>query len=320
MSEVGRGIMRGYEKATESDVAECEVFIYALGYESRSSHILTTFTARSQRLIGIGFGSRKGLAFAENHLVAQRRGSELYEIQDEDFSTWCADLGALLGGAKSVALDVSSFSRDRLGRLLQSLMQWRDSVLEREFVVCYAPASYESVSELSRDHGFLLGSAELLRGFEGDYIDPAQPLTAIIGLGYEPGRAVGSIELIEAPLVTAFLPHGVDERYDRAVVQANAGLLGRPTRVSVAPYNVLAPWDLFDELYRLVWGLSLQGRSTLVPLGPKIFCAVACLVSWEVNPSPPIWRVSAGGEDLPVDSHAAGPICGLVVRSRRVDS
>jgi hypothetical protein len=301
------------DKAVESDIARCEIFIFALGYEERSIYIAQNITQPSQRRIAVGFGSRQVLSFSANLSWAIESGIEYREVKDEEFLSWCSDMVSMLDGTHTVAFDVSSFNRDRLGPLLRALMAWLRGRRENELVICYAPASFSSISAASIANGSLLGSAELLPGFEGDFVDPSQALTAIVGLGYEPGRALGSIELIEAPLVTVFLPYGVDEKYDAALIAANAGLTERTSRVSVARYNVLAPWELYDELYRLVWGLSLQGRSTIVPLGPKIFCAVACLVANELAVSPPIWRVSAGSEELAIDCQAAGPVCALLV-------
>src|SRR5262249_8833739 len=159
----------------------------------------------------------------------------------------------------------SSFSRDRLGALLSLLLNATQRGDVEELRILYAPAAFSTA--LVPDSPTLIGSAELLGGFEGPLVDPDRAVTAIVGLGYEPGRALGAVELLEPQRTVLLRPVGVDSRYDKQVAKVNAALLGGHGGSVPLEYDVLQPRVLLEELRRLLRGISTYERAVLVPLG-----------------------------------------------------
>jgi hypothetical protein len=289
-----------------------DTLIFPIGYESRSTHVARRCAAPN--LEAVSFTTRQIMGYQRNIQWARDAEATVHYVEDEAFESWASEFPDRLSQSRHVGLDISSFSRDRIGPLLKACVEWVRNDEARRLDVFYAPSKYSKVNAQEELAQSWVGSAELVPGFEGDLVDPDLSLTTVIGLGYDPGRAMGAIELLEAPLVTCFLPTGVQADHDAAVAAANAALATSPWRVSTLTYDVLNPLALFDELVRVIAGLQRTGRAVIVPFGPKIFAAAACLAALWSAPRPPIWRVSGGKYDAPIDVAAAGPICGLGLR------
>ncbi len=293
-------------------LGQLDLLLFAVGFETRATYIAKRSACHVDALIGLGFPERHVIAYDNNAEWAKAAASEFHELDDDAFRDWASNFPLPMAGR--VGIDVSSFSRDRIGALIKRLFTWTGEAGEREFVILYSPGRFSR--RALRAARVNLGSAELLPGYEGMVVDPELALTAIVGLGYEPGRALGAIEVLEASLATAFLPIGIDPEYEIHVRRANEALLKSDGVVVQLPYRVLDPSTLFEEIARLIVGTSRTGRCVLVPLGPKIFAAVACVAALDVVPQTPVWRVSGGQSELPIDSAPEGPI--VAVRMSRV--
>jgi hypothetical protein len=294
------------------DITESyDLLIHAVGYEARSRFIAESLADVTRRRVGLGFMSREVLSFQENRLWTISNGGEFIDLDNEQFSQWMeSELNAALVDAESVALDVSSFSRDRLGVLVRAVwIAVEDGRISRADIL-YAPAEFDAGTTWLEDDA--VASAELLTGFEGSWSDPERPLTSIVGLGYEPGRALGALELLEGEAAVAFVPRGVDRRYDQRVEAVNAGLLEHGAAVTVRRYNVLDGVWLCDELLRLLQGVAVHGRAALVPLGPKLFAAACCAVSLDHRSGgAAIWRISGREGEPAVPRSAIGSLSGF---------
>jgi hypothetical protein len=249
----------------------------------------------------------------ENKQELESAGFAIEVHADGELRNWLVK--ELLAPAKTastslrVAVDVSSFSRARLAEIMLALC---DVAVQRELQVdfVYAPAVYKPASESDET---ITVARPVAYEFAGWPTAPESPLVGVIGLGYEPGRAVGTAEYLDADHLWGFVPTGVDDAFDRSVATANE-LFWVDPRTRGARYEVLQPFSTFAKLESLAYGLGATHRVVVVPFGPKIFSVCSMLVGL-LHPSVvSVWRVSAGVPDAPVDQEPAGLMTSLRVR------
>ena len=131
--------------------------------------------------------------------------------------------------------------------------------------------------------------------FAGWSGDPGRPLGLAMGLGYEPGKAVGGSAYLEPKQAWLFIPTGLDRKYDRAVEKANRHLLeAREPKWSIE-YSVTRPIETLAVLDGLAYGQLQEGRVILLPFGPKVFALCCLLVACVHYPEVAVWRVSPPG-------------------------
>jgi hypothetical protein len=147
--------------------------------------------------------------------------------------------------------------------------------------------------------------------FSGWSTEPDQPAIAILGLGYEEGKAVGAIEFLEPKQVWAFRPAGEDRRYDMALEKANSNLWGVVPPRNIIPYAVDDPFECFGALESLVYGNLFSSRITLVPFGPKIFNLLSLLAACVHWPKIGVWRVSSDQNEPAVNRISTGKVVGI---------
>jgi hypothetical protein len=287
-----------------------DLLVGCLGYEARSSYVPLQLAARASSRIASAFDSQQVLSFDSNRTALEAAEFAIEVHAEGEIRNWLAKelLGATGPGTQAVrvAVDVSSFSRVRLSEILLALC---DAAAQRQLQVdlVYAPARYQPPSESDET---ITVARPVAYEFAGWPTSPESPLVGVIGLGYEPGRAVGTAEYLDADHLWGFVPTGVDSAFDQSVESANA-LFWVDPRTRQARYEVLSPFATFSKLESLVYGLGASHRVVIVPFGPKIFATCALLVGL-LHPSVvSIWRVSAGVPDVPVEQTAAGVMTSL---------
>jgi hypothetical protein len=300
--------------SAEALSADYDLMFVTCGYESRASHIWSRFTGRVQHLVILDYGCRGLHSYDLNKTLLVSEHSSLIDLRSPEVATQISvhvaeRMAELADGVSSSAdtaparvfVDVSSCSRSVLANLLLALAahHGRRVVLTCGYAISdfYEPPESELPSNISEP---VIGA---LSGWSHDL---SKPPCAIIGLGFEPGRALGSIDYLEVPEVRLFLPQGPDERFEVAVLAANRLLteeVGQPLR-----YEVGDPEDAFQKLGSLVGGLHPRFRPIIIPLGPKIFATLSMLLALRLFPQICIWRTSAGsGEDVS-DRRASGVV------------
>jgi len=287
-----------------------DLLVAVCGYENRATHVPTQIRNHANATIVLDYESTGIHSYDENrrtlgamHQVnfiqlsdaaylskfEKRLRSEI-EIGDRDKKI-------------KVLFDISCASRRLISKVLLSL----DRVFQHELELCctysvsefYNPPEDELPSHISEP---VIGE---LSGWSNDL---SQPPCAVIGLGFEPGRAIGCLDYLEIPEVKLLKPHGPDERFEKAVVKANEQLIQEAGESCLHPYSVMDPVDTYLKLESMVFGLLDEFRPVLIPLGPKIF-AVACIVLAIRNaPNICVWRTSSGKLGIPHDTKADGNV------------
>lgn len=293
----------------EKRTVEYDLMFVCCGYEARCTFVHDQFQGETGRLVVLDYGSAGIHSYDRNRSEFERAASaDWVDLRQADFdrivAEWVARTCADLEGDVPVRVlfDISSCSRSTMASVLTNLANnaQRDVDLTCVYAVSayFDPPDGELPSSVSEP---VIGE---LSGWSSDL---TKPPCAIIGLGFEPGRALGSIDYLEVPEVRLFVPEGPDGRFHDAVVQANRLLLEDPG-ISSSAYHVLNPIDTYQKLESMILGLLPRFRPIIIPLGPKIFAAISMLIAIRMLPQVCIWRTSAGsGEDI-ADRAAGGDV------------
>lgn len=292
-----------------------DAVLYTIGFERRSS-----FPVRSglptARLIGFPFESNRIGQFSENLAISLHAGAEVIDGEDGSYR---GALRRVVEGLPQtdrtprIAVDISSMTRERLASTVLVLDELASRpgrmVLEVDFL--YAVAEFAQPPDVASQN---LTAGPVTPEYRGFLRRSSLPLAAVIGLGYEPQRALGVFELLEPTTAWAFRPIGTDARYGDAISRSNTQLLSLVAADHVVEYEVADPAGLVYGLDSFLFSISDEFRVVLLPLGPKIF-ALACLLLGlgEQPERPAVWRVGEGnyGSCPPVEE--AGTYVGVRV-------
>jgi hypothetical protein len=203
-----------------------------------------------------------------------------------------------------VFIDVSSLTRAHIARFAYdafALSRRTSKKVVVDFV--YSPAEF---SPPPNDFGPISFRGPVIPELCGWNPDPEVSSALIVGIGYEPDLALGLSEEIEPEDVFAFRPAGHDPRYTSAIDRQNHDFLQKLPSERKLEYDVFDPYALYVKLINVVVGFKQKRRTTIVPLGPKIFSLCSVLCGLECLPALAVWRVTAAEFGEPVNRLANG--------------
>ncbi len=286
-----------------------ELAIATCGYETRASYVFKALAFETTRKLVLDYCCDGVLSYDLNK--AFYLGLKDRDIVNIDNQLSARLHEALLLAAKQadpdarvrILIDISSCSRSVMAELLLAIA---DALPGRAEITCaYAlsafdiPPNGELPSHISEP---VVGD---LSGWSDDL---SKPPCAVIGLGFEPGRALGCMDYLEIPEVRLFMPNGVDKRFELAVREANAVLITEAGSKSILPYQILDPAATYEKMESLIYGLLASFRPVIIPLGPKIFAALAMILAVRMLPRICVWRTSSGSISEATDRIANGEI------------
>ena len=299
--------------ASESEtgpIGTVDLFIGAVGYESRSSWLLETATFQANKYIGLRFGYGEELNYVESLNSYKRRSSQIVVLPRSGKVSFFtkAILGALADSDIScrIVIDISSMSRTMIAVTLLAItdgLAFESRFASVEIFIHYVPAKYVAPADAMP----LRYSAPVIPEMAGWSTHPNKPLGLIAGLGYEPGLALGACQYLEPTKIWAFTPVGSDERFGSNVNDANRHLddIFDVTRIS---YNLRNPVQTRILLYRLIQDVLIDYRIVFMPFGPKLFAWQAMITAIEEGlHETSVWRFSADSSSVPVERIADGP-------------
>ncbi len=291
------------------DHAGADLWISCHGYESRSTKHLEFTSVPAQLRISFGFefpdvqedaevASR--LAEARDRLV--HAGFKVIVAGDAEFERIVNDELQRLDftSPPRVVADISSMNRSRIASLVLACSS-RNLPHGCDLDLLYFPSTFASHKHAYEPLEIFGPVHETLAGWPSD---PDFPLALIVGLGTEPRRADGIVETIEPAILSLFEPFGDEPDYSADIQRENRRVLevgGEPT-----PYAIRDPQQTFSALLTSVERLSERARVIIVPLGPKVFCALAVGVALALGPEVGVWKASAGRGVQSVNVTAAG--------------
>lgn len=285
------------------------VLLCALGFEKRSRFIAEQFSGQCPQKVAFAFDDRQVLSFEENRTWMEESD---FEICSSDLSSIKLKISEIIGHFPpdkplNMLIDISSMTRPMIGAIVALLAKQHREIFV-DFL--YAPAAFTPPSNTVPPQTY---SGPVVPEFAGWTLDPSLPLTAIIGTGYEYGRALGILEYLEPAVAWIMTPRGVSESYDSSLQQVNRHLFTLVPPTQILSYSVAATFECFERIEAMVYGLKSKSRVLLCPFGPKIF-ALICLIVAEIHrPDVTVWRVSGGQSERAADQVAAGEICRLPV-------
>lgn len=297
-----------FDPKTRYDLA-----ITTIGYEWRSSHLLRR-GLWGRTMMPIAFEEMRIFSYEKNHALslAAARGN-VYSCGSHDrVEPYIHEWAASQRERKScrVAVDISSMTRTRLASLvlaLHKLPTWLSGHVVVDFF--YSPGAFVPPPE---DQVGPLEIGPVLPEFSGRLRKSSLPVGVVIGMGYEPHRAIGAFEWLEPNRAWAFTPTSPDERFEAEIAKANSQLIQVLGPSAIFNYEVAAGADTVYQLESFIFALKREFRMVLLPMGPKIF-ALACLLLGlgDDGDRPAVWRVGESTYRSPVDVHEQGPIIGI---------
>ena len=180
-------------------VADVDLCLVACGYESRARAFASLYGFEESERLALAFPGQQLLSFAENERAFRARGFAIETIHDTEIvSTVSAHLGRHVGKQDSAEVrmfvDISSQSRSRLAFILEAISRVAGNATVRVFfgytLAQYLPPPLGRVPNV--------GIGPVSDFFAGWSPDPELPVSLVLGLGYEPDRAMGAVEYLGA--------------------------------------------------------------------------------------------------------------------------
>lgn len=291
-----------------------DVAITTCGYELRASHVAKQIKPVPAHFV-LDYSCTGHHSYDKNRASYEKlAGAQFLDINDAKLREHLAQRLQIAfenAGEQglSILVDVSSCSRRVMAATFLALSDAAQTPCN--LTIAYALSVFEGAPEGELPSSI---SEPVIGDLSGWSDDLSKPPCAVIGLGFEPGRALGSLDYLEVPEVRLFMPHGPDQRFDEAVRAANKLLIDEAGSDLVFPYNVMQPNATYDKLHSLILGLRAEFRPVLIPLGPKIFSAICIIIAIKFFPLVCVWRTSSGDHDVSGDKIPSGEVALFDIR------
>jgi hypothetical protein len=282
------------------------LFVAVCGYELRSRFVPQRVHRAAHRKFATGFPTQH-----EHSFEANRRWFEGhdFDVRIEDDAAFRVSVERLCNGLDvlPVLVDISSMNRGRIAALIEI---FEDVSAQRDVIVdwAYSPRAYRRPAATD---SLIVESGPVSPRFAGWSASPQKPAVAIVGLGYEPERALGAVEYLDAAEAWAFVPFGEDPRFDEKVMTQNSAFWETHSSLAIRRYRVDEPIACIGDLDGLVSALLRDSRPIIIPLGPKMFSLAAMIVATWHDPEVTVWRVSGGTLEPATNAESNGKLISL---------
>jgi hypothetical protein len=289
--------------------ASADLWISSHGFESRSIAHLDRIRTHCSRSVSFGFEFPKatdpgepGKRVAAARDALNKDGFETPVGSDAEFDEFLRGAVEKLSRRKRcrVIADISSMSRSRIASVLFVVAE-RNQSYPCELQLIYFPGSFES-----HKHSYepLQSFGPCHANLSGWPADPDAPLALILGLGTEPRRADGVVEMLEPDILALYMAVGDENEYSTELKNENRRVLevgGEPM-----VYSLRDPSAVHASLVFTGQRMADRARVIFVPLGPKLFSAMCMTAALALGEQVGVWKASAGSGVQPVDVTARG--------------
>lgn len=295
-----------------------DMFIYALGYENRGTHIAKVIKPHAKYNLVDSFTNKKHFDFKQNAKWYQNNQFTVIEFESgidvEERLTVLEEYFNKQFEYKTkikIGIDITSLSRDRIAKWLFALITLsKKYMLDIDILYSYGSYYKPNIEDVPIVH-----YGPVIPHFAGWTKNPDLPNSLIMGIGFEPNRAMGVWEYLESNIVYIFVPKGPSSRFDNQIYNSNATLLYQMNRpygsYSIIEYNYNDIYKTFLKLESIVYGCKLKSRPIIIPFGPKIFAVISMLAGLIHLPDVSIWRVSGGEFEPPINRFPSGEVVGI---------
>jgi hypothetical protein len=299
---------------TEGDIATADgVFIYCVGFETRSSFIIKEIRPGRMHL-AVVYGSGRTLSFEDNLAFAKKEGFRLVEDTREEIEAKLRNVVIpeirRVHGSVHVVVDVSSMDRGVMASVLISVL---DEMASGDTLkVLYAPSEFREpklellpIRRIGAVHPRISGEVD----------SPRKDRALFLGVGFEYGVSLNVMDNHEPDVSFIFRPQGFDERFANRVASANFYFdFGEQRDCEIIDYHLSNSSGVYDVISSLVVSMKHSTSILAVPLGPKILSAVMILTGYVHQPSVSVIRYSLASWNYHHDVTAAGMVVGFEVR------
>ncbi|MCU0613460.1 MAG: hypothetical protein MUD09_00095 [Desulfobacterales bacterium] len=285
-----------------------DIILATVGYENRARFIPKNYKIQAKLKIAAAFKDNQVLDFKKNLNFFNENSYQIQIVKEDRFFNWIIKtLKNIKKNEIKILVDISSMSRLRIAAIIAAIVQLS---AKKQFFVefVYALAKYTPPPKML---GPITQMGPVLSYFAGWFPDPGINCAAIIGLGYDFGKAVGTIEYLEPYEIWALNPIGEDNKYEKAVRKANHHLLDVIDKNKLLNYEVKKPFETFYKIESLISKLIQSSRPTIVPFGPKIFCLISLLIAVMHYPKTSVWRVSSEKYEKILNRYPSGTVVGI---------
>lgn len=291
--------------------------VFASGYERRARHAATRGLIGSAEIVVWGFQEHPtAIARVDNDAHFEALGAEPIVLSgnDDDRADELSEAFLAVAGQEEphLLVDISCMTRAWYGALVRTLMRWEGhDCLHVTFA--YTPGAYRAPPTERPLNEIVVP----VRGFTG-FALPDSPSVLLMGLGFEPGRAMGAFTEIDPTSTRCFYAHpGVDPKFRDDVFRANRDLANQVPSQDWVAYPLSDAFLSFHLLSAACNALSRRGQVILTNNGPKLF-GLLCFLAAARQPSASVWRISSGASGEPVDCEAASDPVFVTTSWRRV--
>lgn len=206
-----------------------------------------------------------------------------------------------------LTIDISSMPRRFLADVVERLASGSGTRPESvRFLYC--PGDFDQTYRAAgRDVN--LSATPVSSYFAGSHRATSIPVGLVVGLGLEPHRALGIMELLEPARTWVFKSDAADHRYRGATDEVNRQVLADFGSNAVFDYDLHSLESIYFALESLAHASRNDYRLILAPSGPKIF-ALACLLvgSKRSRERPAVWRVGGAESGAGMDVAETGSV------------
>lgn len=304
-----RLVVRNLSSSTDS--FSDALFVYCIGYESRSRFAAEYCRWSSKKTIAVEYSAGQVLSFEENRSFARK--NEFVTVPDREglleqaLSRAISTMRSLEGTAR-VAIDVSSMDRSLMSRVLLRALDELNTG-ETMFVL-YSPSAFvEPKSNLVP----IRQSSAAHPSIAGQVAAPDLERVALLGVGYEYGVSLSILESHEPDISFVFRPNGVDERFKTAVRDANFGFDFGERNYEIIDYFLQDMAGAYDDISSIILATKHNSSIVAVPMGPKILSAAMILAGRLHQPQVSVLRYSVAPGGNYQDIGAEGILVGMEV-------
>ena len=259
---------------TEVNSLEFDVFIYAIGYEKRSSFFRSQ-SPRSNSIYAIDYSCAGRGDYDENLSKSKQFNDHIIPYSGRRI---LEDLKAKLKLSEDqknrrIGVDISCLDRTLMSYVILTLIDV--SKRNDEIVFLYTPSKFSKPTLYLPPLKKFAAAIPELAGSVGN---PYKSRALIMGLGYEYGAALNVFDILEPEFAHLFYPVGDDKRFLPFVKRANFEFEFGMNDCVVSNYNFTDPVSLHGQMRDIIYSLQPKYTVMIVPFGPKIFSALGILL------------------------------------------
>jgi len=252
---------------------EADLFITALGYESRCTTVARKFEKNSCKKIALENQNLiKEFSYEDNSNYLEQHGFEIIRVESE-LPDLDAIFQSLSGDTINVAIDCTNMPPLWYYEFFKWFDEKQDGDGRVRMRIAYAMASYVRQP----------GSRKVkeILDFPKDEIRPAngKKVALILGLGQEKNVSHSIFKMINPDLLYLYYADPpTEKRFVEKVFINNHNLINEAPIRNLVAYPIRNAQTIYQSLVNTILPLRNEYSIVLIPQGPKIFSVVSMLI------------------------------------------